>query len=455
MAETSGAKLWSDQVDEEDIPDETPGPANDKQEETDDIQTITVQDNIYKAAETFEDLHLSPTLLQGLYTEMKFQRPSQIQAKTLPMILKPPFQSLIAQAHNGSGKTTCFTLAMLSRVDENVQQTQALCICPTRELVVQNLEVLQKMSRHTQIQATSTARIDSDGRRNQKIKEQVVIGTHGKLRNWLSKRMLDTSGVKILVFDEADQMLKTDGFASDSTRMIKEVKKGKPDAAVQILLFSATFDDTIRTFANNIVGGTANQVYLRKEQLSLDVIKQCRVRCPTPQDKQKVLREMIFPNCEKLGQTIIFVTTRQNAHTLHRVLEADGFPCTSISGELELDKRDLVIKEFRSGVTKVLIATDVLARGFDVQQVSLVVNFNPPVEKDNRSAAFDTYLHRIGRSGRFGRKGAAFNLVTGPTENAVIDELADYFKIEIPDLPWDDEDKFQELLKEAGLHEDM
>lgn len=88
-------------------------------------------------------------------------------------------------------------------------------------------------------------------------------------------------------------------------------------------------------------------------------------------------------------------------------------------------------------------------------QVSLVVNFNPPVEKDNRSAAFDTYLHRIGRSGRFGRKGAAFNLVTGPTENAVIDELADYFKIEIPDLPWDDEDKFQELLKEAGLHEDM
>lgn len=136
------------------------------------------------------------------------------------------------QAHNGSGKTTCFTLAMLSRVDENIKQTQALCICPTRELVIQNLEVLQKMSRHTQIKATSTSRPESEGkrsapfqalhvasseyhvdlerglRRNQKVQEQVVIGTHGKLRNWLSKRMLDTSAVKILVFDEADQMLK-------------------------------------------------------------------------------------------------------------------------------------------------------------------------------------------------------------------------------------------------------
>ena len=175
-----------------------PDPPQNQQEETDDIQTITVEDNIYKAAETFEDLHLSPTLLQGLYTEMKFQRPSKIQAKTLPMILKPPFQSLIAQvsaeqwpppyaerqrqqlhrecctgaandvlqAHNGSGKTTCFTLAMLSRVDENIKQTQALCICPTRELVIQNLEVLQKMSRHTQIKATSTSRSESEGKRS-------------------------------------------------------------------------------------------------------------------------------------------------------------------------------------------------------------------------------------------------------------------------------------------------
>lgn len=448
MAEANGSKLWSEQVDEED------SVAAATEREPEDIQIVTVEDTIYKAAGTFEDLRLPATLLQGLYTEMKFERPSRIQGKTLPMILSPPFNSLIAQAHNGSGKTTCFVLAMLGRVDESVQRTQALCICPTRELVVQNLEVLQKMGRHTQIQATSTARAESEIPRNKKVTEQVVIGTHGKLKNWLGKRTLDVSAVKILVFDEADQMLETDGFSSDSVRMIREVKKNKAEDQVQILLFSATFDDTIKQFANDIVGGKANQVFLEKEQLSLDVIKQCRVNCPTARDKQKVLKTMILPLCDKLGQTIIFVRTRDEARQLHQILEAEGMPCTSISGELDKDRRDAVIKEFRTGVTRVLISTDVLARGFDVQQVSLVVNFNPPVKGgDLRAAAFATYLHRIGRSGRFGRKGAAFNLVSGVTENAIIDEIADYFKIEIPDLQWDDEDKFAELLQEAGLRE--
>ncbi|DBB13135.1 hypothetical protein WJX82_008599 [Trebouxia sp. C0006] len=448
-AEASTSKLWSEQVDEEDVTASTSDVA------PDDIRTVTVQDNIYKAAKSFEDLKLPSSLLQGLYTEMQFQRPSKIQGQTLPMILEPPFHSLIAQAHNGSGKTTCFVLAMLGRVDESVQRTQALCICPTRELVVQNLEVLQKMGRHTKIQATSTARAETEVPRGQKITQQVVIGTHGKLKNWLSKRILDVSAIKILVFDEADQMLQTDGFSSDSARMMKEVKKNKEEGKVQILLFSATFDEAVKKYAHEVVGGQANQVFLQREQLSLDVIKQCRVKCPTVPDKHKVLKEMIFPNCEKMGQTIIFVRTRETARTLHNMLDKEGFPCTSISGELEHAKRDKVISEFRTGITKVLIATDVLARGFDVQQVSLVVNYDPPVKPEVRSnsfsAAFETYLHRIGRSGRFGRKGAAFNLVTGVTENAVIDEIADYFKIEIPDLQWDDEDKFQELLVEAGL----
>lgn len=447
MAGNGGSHRWSEQVEEEEAG------ASEMDGGPEDIQTETVDDTIYKAATSFEELNLPPSLLQGLYTEMNFQAPSRIQAKTLPMILTPPFESLIAQAHNGSGKTTCFVLAMLGRVDENVQQTQALCICPTRELVVQNLDVLQRMGKHTQIRATSTARAETDIPRNQKITEQVVIGTHGKLKNWLSKRTLSVSAVRILVFDEADQMLERDGFAADSMRMIKQVTKDRQDA-VQILLFSATFDESVKHFAQNAVGGKANKVFLAKEQLSLDVIKQCRVRCPVATDKQKVLRDMIFPNCEKLGQTIIFVQTRQIARQLHDVMEKEGHSCTSISGELDKELRDKVISEFRKGTTKVLIATDVLSRGFDVSQVTLVVNFNPPVNADMRSAAFETYLHRIGRSGRFGRKGAAFNLVAGPTENAVIDEIADYYKIEIPELPWDDEDKFKELLVEAGLSED-
>jgi ATP-dependent RNA helicase DDX19/DBP5 len=172
------------------------------------IKTVVADNTMYTSAQTFEDLGLSPALLQGLYIEMKFERPSRIQAQTLPMILQPPHRSLIAQAHNGSGKTTCFTLAMLSRVDPSARAPQAICVCPTRELVVQNLSVLERMGKYSGITATSTASSESAPARRAKVEEQVVVGTHGRLRDWISKRLLDVRRVGILVFDEADEMLK-------------------------------------------------------------------------------------------------------------------------------------------------------------------------------------------------------------------------------------------------------
>lgn len=410
--------------------------------------TVAADDTPYTSAQSFEDLRLSDDLLKGLYTEMKFERPSRIQAHTLPMILTPPFRSMIAQAHNGSGKTTCFVLAMLSRVDVQVQQPQALCICPTRELVIQNLQVLERMAKYTSIAATSTASGSAEVSRRDKIVDQVVIGTHGKLHHWISRRILPLRHMKILVFDEADEMLKGSGFAADSLRTINQVRREAP--ALQILLFSATFDDTVKRFAMKIVPG-ANQVFVPKEELSLDVIKQYNVRCPTRDDKTVVLKDMIFPLCEKLGQTIIFVRTKDTARRLHQQLESEGHKCTSIQSDMEKPARDRVVQEFRSGTTKILISTDVLSRGFDVTQVTLVVNYDVPVERDNRKPAFETYLHRIGRSGRFGRRGAAFNLVTGPQEENVVATIADYFQRAIPEVPFDDEEKFVSVLKEAGL----
>jgi ATP-dependent RNA helicase DDX19/DBP5 len=131
------------------------------------------------------------------------------------------------------------------------------------------------------------------------------------------------------------------------------------------------------------------------------------------EDKTNLLRDMVLPNCENLGQTIIFVKTRKSAKDLSSELTRDGFTVTCIQGEMEHEDRDRVVREFRSGATKILIATDVLARGFDVSQVTLVVNYDIPVERNAPTPAYETYLHRIGRSGRFGRKGAAFNLTTG------------------------------------------
>ena len=239
-------------------------------------------------------------------------------------------------------------------------------------------------------------------------------------------------------------------FAADCLKILKAVvAAGKKHP--QVLLFSATFSEQVRALATRLVGADANSILLPAAQLSLDVIKQYRVDCPRQQDKDAVLKDQILAAAEKLGQTIVFVKTRANAHRLHRLLAEAGHTCTSIAGDLEHTRRDAVISEFRSGVTKILIATDVLARGFDHGNVTLVVNYDPPTEGNSELPAFETYMHRIGRSGRFGRKGAAFNLVSGPREKQVLDAISAHFHRDIPPVRWDDADAFEEALKLAGL----
>ena len=239
-------------------------------------------------------------------------------------------------------------------------------------------------------------------------------------------------------------------FAAECLKILKAVVAAAK-AHPQVLLFSATFSDHVAALAARLVGSDANKILLPAAQLSLDVIKQYRVECPRQQDKDTVLADMILAAAEKLGQTIVFVKTRASAHRLHRMLAEAGHTCTSIAGDLAHERRDAVIAEFRSGVTKILIATDVLARGFDHGNVTLVVNYDPPTEGNSEAPAFETYMHRIGRSGRFGRKGAAFNLVSGPRERAVLDAIAAYFSREIPTVAHTDADAFEEALRKAGL----
>eukprot|EP00475_Leptophrys_vorax_P034325 TRINITY_DN5520_c0_g1_i1.p1 TRINITY_DN5520_c0_g1~~TRINITY_DN5520_c0_g1_i1.p1 ORF type:complete len:575 (-),score=34.59 TRINITY_DN5520_c0_g1_i1:469-2007(-) len=418
------------------------------------IKKVVASDTPYSSAATFEELQLSAELLRGLYSEMKFERPSKIQAVTLPMILMPPNANLIAQAHNGSGKTTCFVLGMLSRVDPNVKAPQALCICPTRELAQQNEAVLLRMAKFTGITCACTASETTgtvvSASEATRLADQVVIGTPGTLKRWMTKdRILPVKAIKILVFDEADHMLDQDGFQDDSIRMIQFITKSNPKC--QILLFSATFSEKVKRFAMRVVPN-ANQVFVPKEQLSLDVIRQYRVRVPSKDAKVAVLKDKIFPAAEKLGQSIIFVKTRETARDLHRRLEADGHRCTSIQGGMTHEERDAVIREFRAGTTKILIATDVLARGFDQAQVTLVVNFDLPVKNaPPHEPEYETYLHRIGRSGRFGRKGAAFNLVWGERDERTLNKIEQHFDRVIPDVEWEDDDAFEKVLKEAGL----
>ncbi|KAH9553673.1 hypothetical protein CY35_08G024200 [Sphagnum magellanicum] len=438
---TEPEKKQQQQEEEEDVVDTSPADTGGSKtlkfvgalEAETEIKKVVSDDTPYTSAKSFEDLKLSPELLQGLYSEMKFEKPSKIQAETLPMIVTPPYKNLIAQAHNGSGKTTCFVLGMLSRVDPKMKAPQALCVCPTRELVIQNEEVVLRMARYTGVTTASTANADSNplstsSSRLGKIVDQVVIGTPGTLKRWMTRdRILDTKHIKILVFDEADQML------------------------AQVLLFSATFSDQVKDFALRTIP-KANYIFVEKEALSLDVIKQYKIHCPTSSAKIDTLKDRIFPAAEKLGQSIIFVRTRGSASELHKRLEADGHKCTSIQGGLTHEERDRVIREFRSGRTKILIATDVLARGFDQAQVTLVVNYDIPVKNAHPyEPDYETYLHRIGRSGRFGRKGAAFNLLVNEQDERNLRKIERHFNKMIPDVAWDDDNGIEQVLKDAGL----
>ncbi|MED6149703.1 DEAD-box ATP-dependent RNA helicase 38 [Stylosanthes scabra] len=422
------------------------------------IQAVTSGDTPYTSAATFEDLNLSAELLKGLYVEMKFQKPSKIQAISLPMILNPPHRDLIAQAHNGSGKTTCFVLGMLSRVDPSMQAPQALCICPTRELAIQNTEVLRKMGKYTGISSECAVPTDSRDsiplQKRAPIMAQVVIGTPGTIKKWISYKKLAVTRLKILVFDEADQMLAEDGFKDDSLRIMKEIERF--NSSCQVLLFSATFNDTVKNFVERTVKKDHNKLFVKKEELSLDAVKQYKVRCPDELSKIEVIKDYIFELGENVGQTIIFVRTRQSAKMLHEKLVEMGYEVTSIQGALDHEQRDKIVKEFRDGLTQVLISTDVLARGFDQQQVNLVINYDLPIkhtaeytrefEPDN-----EVYLHRVGRAGRFGRKGAVFNLICDERDERLMSKIENHFGTRVSEVREKSVEDYKAALKEAGL----
>jgi len=406
----------------------------------DDVQTP------YKSAKTFKELGLQESLLEGIFNVMKFEKPSKIQAETLPMILEPPHRNLIAQAHNGSGKTTCFVLGMLSLVDPEVKQPQALCICPTRELAIQNLDRTEKMG--TFCTGTTYALVVPGNNFSSAIQDQILIGTPGRMADMVRRRKINLDHIRCVVFDEADEMLAR-GFRDFSITLLKEIdkKREKKGKECQKILFSATFSEEVREFAVSKIP-KANHIFLKAMDLKIDLIKQYRVTVPSKEAKAEVIKKIF--ELGDLGQTIIFVRTKASARELHSQLAAEGHKCTSITGDMQPKERDHVIKEFIEGTTRTMIATDVLSRGFDVDNVTLVVNHDVPTERTG-NPAYETYLHRVGRTGRFGRKGAAFNLILGNTENVQLSSIGKKYGIVLDDIQWDSEEAILSSLENAGL----
>lgn len=405
----------------------------------------------YHSAATFEEIGLSENLLKGVY-HLKFNKPSKIQATSLPMILSRDgdFKNLIAQAHNGSGKTACFVLSMLSRVDDTKPATQALCVVPTRELARQIQDIVSMLGKYTA--ATSrlaisytdaerqAARQNRD--RSGRITEHIVIGTPGKVVDLLKKRELDASNIKIFVLDEADQMVSQQSMGDQTVRIKKQLPRN-----VQVLLFSATYADDVKRLAEK-VAPNSNQITVQRETLSLDKVQQYFIAAESSDARFEIITDIY--DLLQLGQTVVFVQTRKDAQVLTQKLRNGGHTVSVLTGgEMTADERDRVIDEFRQQITRVLVTTNVLSRGVDVPAITAVINYDLPYDQLRHKVDPEVYLHRIGRTGRFGRRGVAINLVYDDSSRRMVQDLETYYGKNIEQV--EDVEVLQERLKAIAM----
>ncbi|KAJ3839712.1 P-loop containing nucleoside triphosphate hydrolase protein [Lentinula raphanica] len=361
------------------------------------------------SVKTFDELGLHDDLLKGIY-EMGFSRPSKIQERALPLLLSNPPTNMIGQSQSGTGKTAAFVLTMLSRVDFTLNKPQALCLAPSRELARQIMTVINEMGKFTQVQ-TEYAIKDHLPRNATRITAHIVVGTPGTMIDLLRRKVIDPSGVRVFVLDEADNMLAQDGLGDQTLR----VKNLLPKNQVQIILFSATFPDHVRAFASKFAPN-ANKIELQREELSVDSIRQFYMDCRDEEHKYDIL--VTLYTLLTIGQSIIFCQHRHTADRISARMTAEGHHVASLHGAKDANERDQIIDRFREGKEKVLITTNVIARGIDILQVNMVVNYDLPLMNERSNSRADdvrpdieTYIHRIGRTGRFGRKGISVNFV--------------------------------------------
>jgi translation initiation factor 4A len=358
--------------------------------------------------------------LRGVYG-YGFEKPSAIQKRGVVPIKEG--RDLLAQAQSGTGKTGTFCIGSLSRIDPTLKRVQVLVLAPVRELAQQIEGVAKALSTHSTISVYSACG-GTPLREDTKAIEkgcQFLIGTPGRIYDLMNRNILSSEHIRVLIMDEADQMLE-DRFKEQVTCILE---KGFPKDT-QVALFSATMTEDVIEVANKLLRDPV-RILVKPADVPLDGITQYFVPLDTEDWKFDVLCDLYQQL--NISQALVYCNKRQRAEWLAEKMSAAGFPLCCIHGEMDTEERKRRMKDFRSGAVRVLISTDMLARGIDVQQVSLVINYELPVQKEN-------YIHRIGRAGRFGRKGVTINLIS-KDEARVREEIEQHFGIALVPLPDD------------------
>lgn len=384
-----------------------------------DINTKSKKDYINNEITTWEELDAKQNLLRGIYT-YGFEKPSPIQQKAI----KPLFdrKDIVAQAQSGTGKTGCFTVGTLQIIDCDVNTTQAMLLSPTRELAIQTKKVIDALGTQfsnlrTQLLIGGTS-TDDDIQQLYENPPHVVIGCPGRIHDMLRRKKLKSEFLKIIVLDEADEML-SQGFKEQVYNIFQYLPKD-----IQVALFSATMPDVLNTITDKFMRDPV-RILVKAEQLTLEGIEQYYVALESDDQKYDTLKDLygVF----SVSQCIIYCNSVRRVQDLYDAMVQDNFAVCQIHSNMDKYERQKSYQDFTTGKHRVLISSNVTARGIDVQQVSTVINFDLP-------KCVHTYIHRIGRSGRWGRKGMGINFVTR-RDSRKIKEIETHYQTEIKELP--------------------
>ena len=373
-----------------------------------------------------------PEKIKQALRDAEILRPSKIQAYAIPLIQTKPYKSVVAQSHNGSGKTFAFALSALLRVDPEDKNLQVLVLAHTRELVHQIYEQIKLLNKYTEYDLFEVKKEDKAPKIG-----QITVITPAKWNSLFKFKKLNFTHMKLIVVDEADFFFGNENDWDVTTNLIKQIDTSKED--VQKLFFSATYPEKVTEAIKKIIPENSISIRLKAEALTLKGVKQMYIIAKDV-SKFEIIEDLFneFDNT----QMIVFVNTKKFADIAHKHLTKKGYKASIITGEIEPEERDRIMDKFRKRELQFIFATNVLSRGIDISDMRLMVNLDVPfiLDKDGfMNGDCENYLHRIGRTGRFDTKGLAITIIDGKEdryekEMECLNQIKDFYKADIQEL---------------------
>jgi len=376
----------------------------------------------------FKDFLLKPELIRAI-GEAGFEHPSEVQVNAIPRALDG--KDLICQAKSGMGKTAVFVLAVLQSLDpKKPDPSSALILCHTKELAYQIHREFERLGKYlTAIKSQvfyGGIPIEKD---KEKINENpsVIVGTPGRILDLYRRKLLKFEKLRFFILDECDKMLEQQDMGRDIAEIFTKTPIDK-----QVMMLSATFSKEVRKLASKFMQNPEEILIDDEAKLILEGILQYYVNVPENQKNKKLadlLDNLLF------NQVIIFVSKVERAIELNKILRECNFPSLAIHSKLTVEERLDRYRQFKEGLGRILISTDLFARGVDIEKVNIVINYDMPRPSTDKHDEIDTYLHRVGRTARFGTKGLAISFVSSPEELEILKEIQERFVLKIGELP--------------------